>query len=307
MRLREAVDQRRVDVAVHREHDRRQPLLLEADVGADLGLRLDEQVAVHVEAVRVRPRAQEPAVRVLARDDDHDRVIEDVVDHRVLAVRRRHQVAQHLHHRVGAFALAAVDVGLDEDRHLDVGAERLEQVLRGTRVRRHQRPDLRPAVVVALLLGRLEGVDHDGQLLAAGVGQGVDLIRRAGRDAGRDPFGEDLVHGAVDGLVRDDRQRWALEAGDGRARFRRLAPLLAICRAKAGRDRRPVPRGSRVRGRGRRDGEQRGRQERARRGTALDAVMVVDGTWTSAGRHAMARSIPSLPGGGASLSILLAR
>ena len=261
--LREAVDERRVHVAVHREHDGRQPHLLEADVGADLGLRLHEEVAVHVEAVRIRPGAEEPAVRVLARDDDHDRVVEDVVDDGVLAVGRRDQVAQHLEHRVGAFAFAAVDVGLDEDGHLDVGAEGHEQILGGARVGRHQGSDLRPAVVVALLLGCLERVDHDGQLLTPGVGQGIDLVGRAGRDAGGDALREDLVHGAVDGLVRDDRQRRALEAGDGRARRGRLAPVLAVGRAEAGGDRRAIPGRAGVGGRGRGDGEQWGRQEQS--------------------------------------------
>jgi hypothetical protein len=38
VRLREAVDQRGIHVPVHRDPDGSQPLLLERDVGADLGL-----------------------------------------------------------------------------------------------------------------------------------------------------------------------------------------------------------------------------------------------------------------------------
>ena len=80
--LGETVDEGRVDVAVRREHDRREPLDLQAQVRADLGLGLDEPVAVHVEAVLVRALAVETAVRVHRRDRDEDRVIEEIVDRR---------------------------------------------------------------------------------------------------------------------------------------------------------------------------------------------------------------------------------
>ena len=52
-----------------------------------------------------------------------------VVDRRVLAVGRLGQVADDLHHGVGALVLVAVDVGLDVDRHLDLVAPRPEQHL----------------------------------------------------------------------------------------------------------------------------------------------------------------------------------
>ena len=116
VRLRQPVDEGGVVVPVHEQPDRSQPFELESGVGADLRLRLDEQVSVQVEAILVLPPSGHPTVRVRGRDDDDDGVVEQVVDRVVRPARQRHQVADRLHHRVGALALATVDVGLHEDR-----------------------------------------------------------------------------------------------------------------------------------------------------------------------------------------------
>ena len=157
-----------VDVAVHVEHLGREPLLHPADRRDRLRLRLREVVAVEVEPVAVGARAGDPAVGVLDRVEDEDRVAEDRVDLRVGAVRGRGELLDRVHRGVDALVLVAVDAALDEDRHLHVVAEVAEQLLRGLRALEHQRAHAEPAEVVALLLARAQAVDDDAVHVAAG-------------------------------------------------------------------------------------------------------------------------------------------
>ena len=167
VRLRQPVDEGGVVVPVHEEPDRGEPFELERSVGAHLRLGLDEQVSVHVEAVLVLPPSGHATVGVRGRDDDDDGMVEELVDRVVRPVRQGDEIADRLHHRVGAFTLPAVDVGLDEHRQLDVLAPGRQQGLGCGRVRQHERPKLLPPCVVALLLGGLERVDHDSEHVPA--------------------------------------------------------------------------------------------------------------------------------------------
>jgi hypothetical protein len=97
-------------VGVDVEHRR----VLAEDLELAVGLRLGpgEPVAVHVEAVEVAAGLLLAAVRVLDRQDDDDRVGEDVVDD---AVAPRGEVVQGVERGVGAALLVAVDVAREPE------------------------------------------------------------------------------------------------------------------------------------------------------------------------------------------------
>ena len=69
----------------------------EAHRGLGLGLRLGDVVAVKVEAVAVGARPGDPAVRVLDRVEDDDRVVEDRVDVGIGSVRGGGQALDEAH------------------------------------------------------------------------------------------------------------------------------------------------------------------------------------------------------------------
>jgi len=248
MRLGEPVDQGWIHVAVHGEPHGRQPSLLERDVRADLRLRLDEQVAVHVEAVDVGPRPPEAPDRVLARDHDQDRVVEERVHGAVHAVRGRDEVADHLHDRVGALFLVAVDVGLDEDRDLDVVADLIEEGLRLGRIGEHQGTELEPVGGGALPSLRIDRVHDHAEHVARGDLRGLPgrladhLVGQPVADAGSESLLFELHERALDRLDRHERERLVLLVRDARSGSRGGAPLFPVGRPEPGRDRIAVPR-----------------------------------------------------------------
>ena len=95
----------------------RRQLSQHLELGVGLGLGAREPVAVHVEAVGVATRVGLPAVRVLRRQYDDDRVVEDLLSRAVAA---GGQLVEDAQRRVGAALLAAVDVAGDPEngRHL---------------------------------------------------------------------------------------------------------------------------------------------------------------------------------------------
>ncbi len=128
-------------VVVEEQQRRVAPEQLHAGVG--LRLRAHVGVAVQVEAVDVATLIERPAVGVLYRQEDHDRVAQHVADHAVLAVG---ELVERLQRGVGAALFAAVDVRRDpQDRgrarrelgHLGVGRARVAD-LRGRRTDRGQ-------------------------------------------------------------------------------------------------------------------------------------------------------------------------
>ena len=226
VRLGRRLDQGRRHVAVQVEHLGGEPLLHQAHRVARLGLGLREVVAVEVEPVAVGARARHAAVGVLDHVEDQDRVAEDLVDHRVLAVRRGGELLDRVDHRVHALVLVAVDAALGEDRDLDVVAEPAQEPLRGGGVLEHQRAHAEPAEVVAPLLAGAEPVDDDAEHVAAGRGLADHLQLHAAAAAVLD-----VLERAADRVVRDVREAAGRIHGIGAVgqvlcgvRLRRAAP-----------------------------------------------------------------------------------
>ena len=184
---------------------------------------------------------------------------------------QRHEVADHLHHRVGALALAAVDVRLDEDRELDVLAPGREQALRRGRIGQHEPAKLLPAGVVALLLRSLQGVDHDAEHVSAELGLPDDRVAQPIGDAGRGGLVLEPVEGAADRPVRDEGERRGLR--DVLASHRG-APLLAVGRTEPGGNGVPVIRRGRLRaGRGREPDRREDQPDRDRGGQPAECLL----------------------------------
>ena len=243
VRDRGAVDEGRGVVAVPLDEARGQPAVHERDGDLLLGLRLHEEVAVRVDAGGVAAGAVHATVGVVVHEDDDDLVVEDLVDRGVDAPRRHREVADDLHVGVDGLVLVAVDVRL-VDAHLDVVAVGGEELLRLDGAGQHQGADGLPAVVAAHLLRGLHGVDDDSVDVAALRGLSEDLVRHAGRNAGRGGLSLELVQQGLDVRPRHQRQRGALAAGDRRLSGLRGAdrPRFSVGRPEALRDRLPVPR-----------------------------------------------------------------
>jgi hypothetical protein len=231
MGLGETIDKGRVVVAVHEEPNRGEPLQLVGRVRLDLGLGPHQEVAVQVESVLVRPAARYSPVGVRRGDDDHDCVVEEVVDGGVGAVWQRHEIADDLHHRVGALAFPAVDVRFDEDGQLDVPAPGGKKGVRPRRVCRHQATKLLPSRIVGLLLRCFERVDNYAEDVATKHRLTDHRVVQAIRHARSSGFVLELIQGALDGAVGDERKRVGLGdvlAPDGGT------PLLSVGRPQAG-------------------------------------------------------------------------
>ena len=231
VRLRQPVDEGGVVVPVHEEPDRGEPFELECGVGAHLRLGLDKQVSVEVEAIFVLPPSGHATVGVRGRDDDHDGVVEELVDRVVRPARQGDEIADRLHHRVGALTLSAVDVRLDEHGQLDVFAPGRQQGLGCGRVGQHELSQLLPPREVALLLGGLERVDHDPVEVPTEGGLSDGRVVQPVRDAGCSRLGLELGERAGDRPVGNQRQRCRLRdvLAGGRG-----APVLPVRRAQPG-------------------------------------------------------------------------
>ena len=138
------------DVAVQVDH--RQRLVADELVPdrAVLGLRLGDEVAVHVEAVAVGAGAQDAAVRVHGHDDRDD-VLLGQPDH--VRVVGEGQLVEQLEGGVRALPLVAVDVVVDEER-------RLPAVVAAGRLGRGRRDGVRGAQVGQPLPLRPRRVRH---------------------------------------------------------------------------------------------------------------------------------------------------
>lgn len=204
-------------------------------------------------------------------------MVEEIVHDRIGAVGRRDEVADHLHHRVGALFLVAVDVGLDEDRDLDPLTPLIEQRLSLCGIGQHDRAELRPALVAELLLVRLEGVHDDAVQIAPAGGLADHLEGHPFGDAGRVGLVEELLERAPDRLVRDQCERLLLLVRDVRAGCRVRTPGLAVGRAEARRDRVTVPRGRQLRAGGRGHGDRRCHRQDRR--DPCEGLRALPGCW----------------------------
>ncbi len=180
-------------VAVQVEEDGRHPAGDLGRGGLRLRLRRQQEVAVHVEPVRVGARVGDAPVGVLADVEEDDALVEDALRLEVVLTGGR-QPAQHDETGVDPVGLVAVDRAVDEDRHLDVAGRRGELCLGRGRVVEHELPE----VEVAVEVGEHIGPGHDDQIE-------VVAPRRSAHDLVADPVarGDELVEDRLDLFVRD--------------------------------------------------------------------------------------------------------
>ena len=111
------------------------------------------------------------------------------------------QPLDHLHRGVDALVFISVDAALDEQRHLHVVTDPVENVLRALRILERVAADLLPVRVVAALRLCVELVDDDVELVATESGLTETLDGHAAAAGCRD-----VVERASDRVVRDVRE-----------------------------------------------------------------------------------------------------